>query len=149
MDTTYIDAVFDAAMAQTGQPPFTSMFDRRALFPLQMLPQLVATESDAVLEPGRVDEIRSAGWFRVEMSDGFEGVPLFVASRVGLFLELPFPTGPRELPPLREGVDTPSPPRISFRRRRTEVTDRSATTGYRGGTPPPRWSLRSTRVTRP
>lgn len=88
VDTNYMDALFDAAMAQTGQPPFTFMFDRRILFPLEMLPDLVDRESDVVLEPGRIDEIRAAGWFRVETSDGLEGVPLFIASRVGLFLEL-------------------------------------------------------------
>lgn len=88
MDRRALDTLFDVAMEAVGMPPFTSRFDTRVLLPLDMLPDLVERECGETFEVGRAAEVRSAGWFRVLEHDGGMGVPLYVASRIGLFLKL-------------------------------------------------------------
>ena len=66
------------------------IFDKRVLLPLSQLPECVLGETNEVLPSERLERLVEEGWVpRLQLEDGHEpGFPLYVASRVGLFLQL-------------------------------------------------------------
>ena len=86
----FIDKITDEEIA-SGAVIQTALFDKRVLFPLAQLPELVAGESGENLDPARLPALRAAGWFPVLSSEIVgvdEGVPMYIPSRVGLLLKL-------------------------------------------------------------
>ncbi len=77
-------------MAEATAQLHFGVFDKRVLLPLSQLPDHVLGETKEVLARERVDELLEGGWVpRIGLEDGRElGFPLYVPSRVGLFLEL-------------------------------------------------------------
>jgi hypothetical protein len=84
---------FDFFMDHCGMPPFAmALFDRRVLFPRQMVPELVKNETNEVLTLAQIDELEGAGvfsWLHGAGDDGQElGVPMYVPYRIGLCVQL-------------------------------------------------------------
>jgi hypothetical protein len=88
----FIDQMYDFAVAQYGQPLTTFLFDKRYLLPLEHVPGAVLKECEEHLEPWRIPDLQAAGWFIPLHGAGAnsdqDGLPLYVPSRIGLFLEL-------------------------------------------------------------
>lgn len=92
IDVEMADKFFDASVAVTGQAPGAFLFDRRFLMPFSRLPDAVENETGAAVTEGELHGLLEAGWFqRYEGAGEAEdelGVPLYVISRIGLFIEL-------------------------------------------------------------
>jgi hypothetical protein len=90
IDLNTVDELFDAAMSTIGTPPGVALFNRAVAAPLSRLPEMVRRETGEDLPAGRVADLVSAGWIPdVPASEGEgPGVPLYLPSRIGLFLEL-------------------------------------------------------------
>lgn len=77
-------------MADATAQLHLGIFDKRVLLPLSQLPECVLGETNEALPSERLDRLVGEGWVpRLRLEDGHEpGFPLYVASRVGLFLQL-------------------------------------------------------------
>jgi hypothetical protein len=75
-----------------GVPPLIASFDRRVLYPIDMVPHMLECETGETLDPSRINELAERGWFSLLVSDhtgeAVTGVPQYVLSRIGLFLKL-------------------------------------------------------------
>lgn len=91
IDVQAVDQIFDEAIAAFGSPPGCNLFDKRVAVPLHWLPEMVQAETGEVISPNRLNTLLPAGWIpAVESGDGSGGpaVPLYIPSRIGLFLRL-------------------------------------------------------------
>lgn len=90
IDLKAADEMFEAGMTSFGAPPVLAFCNRAVAAPLSWLPGMVRNETEEDLSEDRVLDLISAGWIPdVPASDGDgPGVPLYVPSRVGLFLQL-------------------------------------------------------------
>jgi hypothetical protein len=90
IDLEAVDKLYERS--QSGPGVVFGLFDRSMLLPLEQLPDAVAGETG---ESASLDELRARaadGWFDVlhseHLADGQGGVPLYIPSRIGLFLKL-------------------------------------------------------------
>src|SRR5262245_28674439 len=83
----FVDKLFESC----PQMQF-SIFDKRVLLPLTQLPEAVARETGQVISEEELRIRAGQGWFPLLPGAGEdrteEGSPLYVPSRVGLFLQL-------------------------------------------------------------
>lgn len=86
-----VDALFNVSMAATGQPPGSFMFDRRYLLPFSMLAGAVKNETGYEISEADLHSFLEKGWFQRYERAGWDedelGVPLYIPSRIGLFLD--------------------------------------------------------------
>ncbi len=92
IESVKLREMYDESMKTTGQPPLLfALFDRRVLIPRSELPDHTE-ESEQEWTLGMLDEIEQDGlfkWHGGAGEDGTElGVPLYIPSRIGLFLKL-------------------------------------------------------------
>ena len=87
IDMEFVDKLFEAC----PQMQF-SIFDRRVLLPLTQLPEAVARETGEAISQEELRIRAGQGWFPLLPGAGEdgteEGSPLYVPSRIGLFLNL-------------------------------------------------------------
>ena len=92
IDMEMVDKFFDASLAITGQTPGAFLFDRRFLMPFSRLPGAIQNETGRTVTEEALHRFLESGWFqRYEGAGEAEdelGVPLYVISRIGLFLDL-------------------------------------------------------------
>jgi hypothetical protein len=92
IDVEMVDKFFDASLAITGQAPGAFLFDRRFLMPFSRLPEAVKNETGRTPTVEDLHRFLEAGWFRRHDGAGDAedelGVPLYVISCIGLFLDL-------------------------------------------------------------
>ena len=88
IDVAMVDKMFDGGQA-TGRPIVFALFDKRVLLSFEQLPDAVQRETSEIISPTELEERALAGWFPLlDHPDGGRGSPLFVPSRIGLYLQL-------------------------------------------------------------
>jgi predicted nucleic acid-binding Zn ribbon protein len=91
IDIQVVDAWFEASKDILGAPARFAVFDRRALLPLAQLASGVTNET---AEPCTIEQLQKKageGWFPLlplQGTSGEFGAPLYVPSRIGLYLRL-------------------------------------------------------------
>lgn len=91
IDIQVVDAWFEAGKESLGGPVRFAIFDRNALLSLDQLVSAVASETGEACTIEMLQKKAAAGWFPlVTIPDTTDelGAPLYVPSRVGLFLQL-------------------------------------------------------------
>ena len=84
--TVDADAFYAVAMEVTGQAPTMAIFDKRALLPLALLPEMVEGETEQALPASRLEGLVRDAWIpalAVEAT-GEPGFALYTPSRIGL-----------------------------------------------------------------
>jgi hypothetical protein len=85
-----VDKMFEAGRA-TGVPMAWGLFDKRVLLPLEQLPDAVQGETGEAVSTSDLERHAAAGWFeplRREPPDDGVGIPLYIPSRIGLYVKL-------------------------------------------------------------
>lgn len=92
IDLAFIDEIYERGKASGLGPPQWRLFDKRVLLPLSWLPDAVKKETNEVIAEDTLRAKAAEGWFVLLSGAGDEGneqgVPLYVPSRIGLFLKL-------------------------------------------------------------
>jgi hypothetical protein len=92
-DVAKLCEMYDEGIRLFGEPPLSfGLYDRRLLFPRSMVADQVRRETNQEVDSKRLDELARDGlfaWLGGAGDEGSElGVPLYVTSRIGLFLSL-------------------------------------------------------------
>jgi hypothetical protein len=89
-DMEAIDKLYEATV-EKGSMRF-ALFDKRVLLPLRQLPEAVAKETGEEITEEDLRAKVAKGWFPLLAGAGDDGsdagVPLYIPSRIGLFLKL-------------------------------------------------------------
>lgn len=90
IDIEMVDKMFEAGKA-TGVMMSWGLFDKRLLLPLEQLPDAVEKETSEKVTTRELERLVAAGWFeplKREPPDSGVGTPLYIPSRIGLYLKL-------------------------------------------------------------
>ena len=85
-----VDGWFESSQA-TGVPFMFAIFDKRSLLPFEQLGDAIERETGERVSQPDLERFAAAGWFPLldrEDAPGERGAPLYVPTRIGLFVRL-------------------------------------------------------------